>query len=492
MINTEFRNAQIVGPQKDYSHLVFARGYLITDNEQALPSPHWERFEINGLHLAYDPRIQLAHATNGKCSITLLGHAIDLVQDTSNTTQIVKSLLENLNESRSDYFKELENLSGRYIIIDSGPKGTWIQSDAVALRSIYWNAESRIIASHQNLVAETAGGLAVSVFGSAKWRSSNKAFSYPGNESHWEGVKFLNANHQLNIETFEYSRIPMSAPEPASLNEVAQRVLKMMRVQLKHLLKYPNPVVSLTAGQDSRTTLAALRPVKNSFHYFTYALNYSRRLRAVKLDANDSVRIAKEMGLEHHHLMNIEGPLENEKLARVLSRNSPKASNRNVAERYLIELENDTMHIRSSFNEVAIAAYRTKYAPSVVTPEVLSDILTFETGYTIETLRATSSYMETTGILEVPGYDPLDLYYWELRMGSWLGNISHESDIAFDTHILINSRSIIRTLLSAPAKERGKGNIYHRIIQIAWPELYSIPVNSVLQEFPETTVVDTK
>ncbi|MGP9607491.1 hypothetical protein [Glutamicibacter sp. AOP33-2CA-4] len=484
MLRIEYTEPAKVPTSGKYEHLLFARGYLLTDQPHKLPVPHWSQTTVAGKFLSYDTRIGLAHAEDENVSVTLLGHAIHIRDDTADMESIVSKLYKALLISRSSYLSELDYLSGRYAVIDSGPEGTWIQSDAVALRSIYWHKGMRTVSSHQNLVAEAVGGLSESVFASPKWKKTNKAFSYPGSETHWEGVNFLNANHELDLSSYEASRIEMPAPRDLTLDEAVSEVLAMMRLQLKHLLRYNTPVVSLTAGQDSRTTLAVLRPNKNDFSYFTYALNYSRRQRAVKLDSNDSVRIAREMGLERHLLMNIEGPLEDHALNKVMQRNSPRSSNRNVAARYLAEFTNDSMHIRSSFNEVGIAAYRTKYAPAEITAAMLSDILTFGTGYTSETLEATQRYIDSSNLLNIRGYDPLDLYYWELRMGSWLGNISHESDIAIDTHILINSRFLVRTILSAPLEDRAKGNVYHRLIQMTWPELYKVPVNSVIQKFP--------
>ena len=170
------------------------------------------------------------------------------------------------------------------------------------------------------------------------------------------------------------------------------------------------------------------------------------------------------MSLKRHKVLDIHGPLEDKQLGKIFQRNSPRASNRNVAARYRDEFSHSEIHVRSSFNEVGSAVYRAKYNPSQVDPKLLSDILTFETGYTAETLAATEEYVDSTNMLNISGYDPLDLYYWELRMGSWLGNISQESDIAFDTHILINSREIVRTLLSAPLSDRVLMNTYHELI----------------------------
>lgn len=463
---------------------LFARGCLLAERPIAVPVDGWIQKRLAGKYLYYDPRIGLAQARSGDLSVTLLGHAIDIQHDTSKPEPVVRYLLNALAHSRTAFMEALSWLSGRYWVVDSGPEGTWVQTDAVALRSLYWSPEHRLVSSHQNLIAETAGGLEPSLFGRPEWRKGNRAFSYPGNECHWNGVKFLTANHELNLTSFKFRRVEMRPPELRSTQSVARRVLELTRTQLPHLLQYANPLVSLTAGQDSRTTLAILRPHANRFTYFTYALLYSRRRRAVEIDRRDSMALSEKMSLKRHKVLDIHGPLEDKQLGKIFQRNSPRASNRNVAARYRDEFSHSEIHVRSSFNEVGSAVYRAKYNPSQVDPKLLSDILTFETGYTAETLAATEEYVDSTNMLNISGYDPLDLYYWELRMGSWLGNISQESDIAFDTHILINSREIVRTLLSAPLSDRVLMNTYHELIHKSWPDLYSIPVNGKPQSFP--------
>lgn len=468
--------------REDFSHLLFARGFILTSEVQ-VPGPHWTSTAAGRGELSWDRRSDLVRV--GENNIVLLGHAIHLRESTDDLRTIAESLYEARMRSRDDFLEELSWLAGRYVVIDDVDGEAWLQTDAAATRSVYYHAERRVIASHQNLVSELCGGLAPSTFGSVAWKRANKtAVCYPGNKTHWEGVNFLNANQELNLDTFEVRRIKMRPPSDLSIDQVTERVLDLIRLQIPFLTANEKPVVSLTAGQDSRTTLAMLRPAKNSFHYFTYALNYSRRIRAVKLDVEGGHRLVEHAGLSDYRLLNLEGPLEAGPLRDVLQRNSVKSSNLNVAAKYLSEFAGSRMHVRSSFNEVGIAAYRAKHGNGPVDATVLAGILTFGQEFTAETVQACQDYIDLTGLLEVEGYDPLDLHYWEVRMGSWLGTLIQESDIAFDTHILINSREIVRLLLSAPLGERMLGNTYHRLIERTWPELYEIPVNGVYKSFP--------
>lgn len=445
------------------------------------PSSSWRKTELSGWALFTHPALHVAReAADGGVELTLVGHAIHLEEQSDDLDLIVRLLLQKRLISRQAYLDELEELSGRYVVIDSDGCKTWIQSDAAALRNVYYHPTRRVLASHMNLVAEVLGGLPVSRYGSAEWRRRNRSFSTPGSETHWEGVKFLNANLELRLEDFQVRRVAMRPPYELTVEASADEVLDLTRLQLPFLTANDRPVVSLTAGQDSRTTLAILRPRRSEFHYFTYALHYAPRKRAVRQDLTTSQRLAEEMQLGAHTVFHLHGPLEPGMLRGVLERNHVRASGRNLVPKYLYDLPPTRMHIRSSFNEIAVATFRNQFGMGEATPELLAEILTYKEGYTSDTLVATSNYVESTRLRAVPGYDPLDLYYWELRMGSWLGTITAESDLAFDTHILINSRRIIRTLLAPPLEDRLSARVYRRIVGKAWPELYSIPVNGEL------------
>lgn len=82
-----------------------------------------------------------------------------------------------------------------------------------------------------------------------------------------------------------------------------------------------------------------------------------------------------------------------------------------------------------------------------------------------------------TGVLDVEGYEPLDLFYWEHRMVSWFNKVLLESDVAHDTHILVNSRVILRIMLSVPEPDRRSGRVLDHLVALAWPEAFALPVN---------------
>ena len=61
-------------------------------------------------------------------------------------------------------------------------------------------------------------------------------------------------------------------------------------------------------------------------------------------------------------------------------------------------------------------------------------------------------------------------------MACWHSSVVLESDFAFDTHVLFNSRSILQLMLSAPVKDRRDGALFRKIVSILWPELRRWPL----------------
>ena len=70
-----------------------------------------------------------------------------------------------------------------------------------------------------------------------------------------------------------------------------------------------------------------------------------------------------------------------------------------------------------------------------------------------------------------------DLFFIEHRMGAWRTGIIEESDIAFRTINLFNSRRILRNFYGVPEASRSTGNALKAILDRELPELKDIPFN---------------
>ena len=77
------------------------------------------------------------------------------------------------------------------------------------------------------------------------------------------------------------------------------------------------------------------------------------------------------------------------------------------------------------------------------------------------------------------GYDILDLFYWEHRMGSWQAQSQLEWDIVQEVLTPFNNRELLDSMLAVDAKYRCEPNYYFfkKIIQKQWAQTLKVSIN---------------
>lgn len=464
----------------DASHLLYARGFLLTRKPPAsLPGEHWDITRIGGRFLAWDRRNGVVIARGEQHAVALVGRFVHVGLDSSEQGRVASFLLRQRTRGRAEYLQGLEALAGRYVALDSGPDGTRVQSDATSMRAVFFSSDAEVVAGHENMVADHLEQPCPSPF-NPQWQRANRAYAAPGRMTTWADVYLLTPNTELDVDAGAVTRVgPRPASEAGELNVVAEQVLTAMRVQLQHLLSGPGELqVSLTAGLDSRVTLAALRPYLDRCNFFTYAIRFSPKEDAVRDDVSTATELARRFGLKHQ-VIEVESRLAPGALRSVMNRNATRQSGQILGKMYRDLLPPDTVHLRSNLYEIGRAYYRTRPRPPM-SPDAMSILLCSSRDYAPETPVAFAEFAAATAFDEVAGFDPYDLFYWEHRMSSWLNAVLAESDIAHDTYIMANSRSILGALLSLPLEDRRSGAVFDRIVGAAWPELFSVPVNGKL------------
>ena len=93
-----------------------------------------------------------------------------------------------------------------------------------------------------------------------------------------------------------------------------------------------------------------------------------------------------------------------------------------------------------------------------------------------EEFRKASRFHEAAGYVA----DELGLFYWEHRVGAWMPPIMHESDIAVETHVVLNARVVLDRMNSLSVQDKKSSALFREVILRRWPELAEIPVNGKL------------
>jgi hypothetical protein len=374
-------------------------------------------------------------------------------------------------------------------------------TDATGMRSAFYALDGPfVLASHARIVARESGAKSSpmvaayreivrvpqpisSLGGAFRWLvgsgSRNLVMPMPGRCTPWSGVVLLTSNVALDIDTRTLERIfprrPASQSTPAG---AAALIAPRLRRQVTSLLDTGRPVaMSITAGVDSRVSLAASRDVHEAIQYFTY-----RRGERSAEDVATASSIAEAFKLDHR-VLEI-GPAAEPPALDVAIREATILSHgRALVTAYRLAFSADTIHIRSNIGEVGRCQYRRSAAAWTV-PAAAADISADDLAMLWAHRRvqgpvveAFDDWMTATHFRDVVDLDPLDIFYWEHRMSCWHSNVVLESDFAFDTHVLFNSRWILERMLSIPAVGRCRGSLFRLLVREMWPELERWPMH---------------
>lgn len=471
-----------IGVSEDCAHLSYARGFIISESPVRRLAPHWRSKQLDGFSLSWDSRNTVGIAREGQLFVVFLGRGVHLSDWVTDVGDLAALLLEARKEGRKPYLDELEQLCGRYVVIDGGAGCAFLQSDAAGMRSAFFSIGRTpgIFASHSSLVAQALGGER-SRYGAKNWMSDNGAYALPGRVTHYRNVVQLTPNTEVELYTRKVTRVfPRGPMEEAGSHAVAEQLLPLLQGQLLRLSEGGAPLImSLSAGLDSRTSLALSRPMKDRIEYFTYDRRYGGGIGHEGL--RQDVEVAQQLAQVHelrHRLVVVEGATLPPAVAEIMRQISPRAHGHPLAYQYRFQLPLDAIHIRSNLFEIGRSyyrGYRRKWPK--MTPHLMRSLLTRGKSESPDILKAFELFFAATEFDRIYNYDPLDLYYWEHRMGTWLTSHIIESDIAHDTWTVINSRRIYSMLLSVPLAERLDASVYRHLIHMSWPELLATPIN---------------
>ncbi|MCP3426209.1 asparagine synthase-related protein [Rothia sp. AR01] len=459
----------------------FARGFLISPAGRTASFPSWWREEaFDDVVVASDPRVEWTASSDG--TVALLGHAIDVTHGGRDLREIVEGLSRGLRASASDFQAAADVLCGRFVILSSDAAGTHLQSDAVGLRSTFFTTAEHppYLASHEALVARQIDA-GPSVFGAPRYLRENNLPVMPGRATRYAGVKVLTPNTSLNLQSRATTRIfDGGGIRPLSPYDAAGVVIDDSHAQHEALRRMAPLRLSLSAGLDSRVTAVLLRPLLDDIEFFTYELSYRPRTNADRYDLTASKELAERFGL-NHRVLDIDSPDVDPAVKKALAGISAKSHSRALASSYYEQLQ-DGLHIRSHVYEIARSSYRRGgFEDTPLTGAGLLTMVSKRKSTDRDAVAAFEEYIEETGFGAVDAMDPLDLFYWEHRVGYWMVPVVSESSIAHETHVLINSRHTLTAMLGIEEPLRRVGAVSDEIVTRLWPEMFDLPVNGMMR-----------
>jgi hypothetical protein len=493
----------------DFDAFIYRRGFLLLptgvgpdpDTWAARVTQGWVRVSLQGFDLLASPEVPLSLGHARDRTVALVGRAVDPYGNTADHEAISRSLAECASEHA--FLERLDDLTGRFVVLESDIGGLRLYQDAVGMQTVFYARPGleAVAASHALLVGEVVGrgvddGARIFLADIAATRPSELSVKWlPGVMTPVTDVLALTPNTRLEVGPQRVSRFwPRSPRRPGlRVGPVIAEMHDVMRTALA-LVGAAQPLrMSLTAGLDSRVTLACLKGQIDNVTFFSHVNSDNPdEGNTHRVDLALASDLAQRFGLAHHIVemgpaidaMPGREPFERAWLQNV----GLPLGLRRLVRSYALSWPGEALHIRSNVAEIGRAnqsyhragllggAFDESVLARVWAPKLSGDA------------RAHSAFREFKDLTRFDrehllGYHAADLFYWEQRIGMWHALLCLESAMSHDTFTAYDNRRLLASLLRLPYGVRADARVFAGVIDRAWPELMAFPINP--PEWPE-------
>lgn len=382
-----------------------------------------------------------------------------------------------------DALDELEHWVGWFAVVYSRGGEMHCQHDATAGHKLYfravqgafkWCGSDPLLSQYWGEL-EPHRDLALRELHASKWW--NRRATMIGSMTPYEGVEQVVANHGLN---WSLGRIERVFPRRERTPIVSGPALDELVAGLEHVMSMAvrdkEVHMGITAGWDSRITLAMSKSVRERIDYYTF------RPPGREPDFPD-IAVPRAMSAEGFSHRVLSGPLPDshpdwsaaqasftianyprfQKLLDMFPEYDPGqlvvvGSVSEVAKNYL-------EHIPISTGKQALRAAHLVEHPAIVS-------------YFDRWMAKDAVFIRSMG------YRPLDFLHWEQDLSNFAGAGMQYGNFSVPQFSPFNSVRVLALLLATPTEERDKyiPKLYEQFIRRAWPELMNYPVNPFLKE----------
>ena len=386
------------------------------------------------------------------------------------------------------------DLGGRYALIVIMNDDVLIVNDPFGSRAVHYFIDSKFaVSSHESLLAlffNTQLDQGVEDFRAAPQYQDRTVSYLPGNLSVFKSIRRLPPNHAYMFRSRAIVRYwPHLSVEETTEEQVFvifERALKALR---DYVVRYYNPILSITGGVDSRSIVTTFHENGTPFSGVTWTqVNFNPAEKPVIQAIIDMV------GCSHLNVGKV-GELGTlfARLGSVNSGGSVKGLRARLMEKTRVETEPQR---QNGLPPVFLIGYggeilRGFYRKSSRDPEKVFDVKTMTALYGTATKKSGSSETYSAFVTAafgefsrdsqfdheaLKGFDGNDIFYWEHRMGMWAALTMDTIDVAMPCLVGINSRRLYEAALGLPMQERMSGNLILRYIESRSPALGSIPL----------------
>ena len=470
----------------------FGGGYLVRGGANTAPRlvAGWPVHELGALTYHPHPRtrLQTAAAHQGPGRVVILGHPVDVTAALTDGNLICERVLDSWASGGLDAaVRHLAYLGGRWTafldaaVAPGEAAQVTVVPDCQATQAVFYSTTAGVaLGSQPALVAQTVGA-GPDEASQRMWDALRRArrtgvIFLPGTMTTHEGVLPLVPNHLLRLSvagaavTVSHERFwPFQdRVERLDTSAVTTEFIDHFREHTRLLCSFGRPVVSLTGGMDSRTSLAAALPhLRDDSFAFTY---FNPRDGLTKKGAAEDVfeanAIAFGVGIQHR-VLRWRQPQPGSAFDEIVDRTYPvRRASTGAAHAMWADLPHDIIHLQSIGAELGTTFF-TKRPAGPITAHRLLEIVSTRSDLGEEMEQAAfGDYLDYAEFTHeaIRGYDPHDVFYWEQRMGKWGYQKYQDGDFSHRMLLPFNDRGLIELMQSLPYALRESKVLLHALL----------------------------
>lgn len=403
------------------------------------------------------------------CELLGIGQFIDPRDPDASSARVVGQLID-----RGLSFEQLEarlsDLGGRWLLFARIGSEARVYPDAAAQRSIFYRrtSEGVALASQPGLLGEPGELLDRDQVGRL-W-SSQWACAWPAAVTPYRGVRQLLPNHYLDLATGTAQRFWPKGPIPrVALDDAARAMSEVITGTLQAVLRREaRPALPLTGGIDSRVLLACA-PERERFHYFTIA-DETSPIHDLWLP----YRLSQRLGLTLKFVWAPRPPSTTMDLLRQNTGELWRDPNERRAPAFG-EVPAGIV-VLGNVSEVCRAYYHADGNPvGALSGATLAEL----SGWGVDAMAAAAFDEWLAGLPSDSNLNPLDLFYWESRLGNWASLDCLALDTFADNLSPFNCRRLLVLGLGVDERHRARPyELHRRICELADPATLALPINT--------------
>lgn len=463
---------------KELEDILFSRQFIFC-NKKLKVAANWNVKNLGEEYFLHThENLEITEVNFGSRKIFLLGYLFDPFQPERTNIQIVEGLIE--KPSFEEVLHSTFDLAGRFVIFYEGDNGFHVFHDAAGLREVFyindngslWCAsQPSLLSNYFDLKRETENAQQ-QFYASETFKVRKERIA---DTTQYKGLMHLMPNYQLDIKKGKCERYyPYEKNVHMNLSDAVEKCSFYLRGIIKAASHRYKLMIAVTAGYDSRMMFAASEGIYEQVYYFILK---SRSLQTDNPDIKIPKSLFNKLGIDFNVL---EYPERVDNKIQHAMEDGVELINRG---HFAFLYNAFYKRFRGNMNITSVSEFARNYFhyqvnPDKVTGKVLTKLNKFPE---IEFIESTYQKWidENKSVFEKHGYNILDMFYWEEKMGNWLANGRSSMSNVIEDFSPFNCKNLMTLFLSVDEKYRDRYNpiLHKKIIEHLSKDALKVVVN---------------